>query len=425
MRAVIISIGTELLSGQVVNTNAAFISRELVALGIDVFYHETVGDNPDHLKEAIKNAEERVGLIIISGGLGSMEDDITKQTLVNHLARDLRLVEEIGKNNITYQKSSYFEMSENNQLPTSITVESIPLENDAGLVVGMILNHNDHQYVLLPGQPDVLRFVVKKHLKDELIKLVLTEQILVSRVLRFFGITQAQVTEKIESIVKAVTNMTVAINTDEGDITVRLTAKGETEEDGNEAINKIEAQITARLSDYFFGYGKKRLNEVVRDLLLEKELTITAAESLTGGAFISSLSSDSSAGSVFEGGIVTYSSDKKNKILKVTEETINKFGVVSPECAIEMAEKSRKMFNADIGVGLTGVAGPSSIENQSPGTVWIGLSYKGEKSFAKHFHFKYKRNENRRSAVLNAHELVRRMLLDKPIDNRVYFQENS
>nr|WP_256244362.1 nicotinamide-nucleotide amidohydrolase family protein [Alkalibacterium sp. 20] len=166
------------------------------------------------------------------------------------------------------------------------------------------------------------------------------------------------------------------------------------------------------------------MNEVVRDLLLEKELTITAAESLTGGAFISLISSDTSAGSVLEGGIVTYSSDKKYKVLKVTRETINKFGVVSPECAIEMAEKSRKMFDADIGVGLTGVAGPSSLENQSPGTVWIGLSYKDEKPFAKHFYFGCERNENKRLAVLNAHELVRRMLLDKPINNQVYFEEN-
>ncbi|MFO8069467.1 MAG: competence/damage-inducible protein A [Alkalibacterium sp.] len=425
MRAEIISIGSELLLGQVVNTNAAFLSRELAALGIEVFHQVTVGDNPDRLKEAIKDAEERVSLIVLSGGLGPTEDDITKQTLSDYLDVNLILHEETEAKIITYHKNSGFEMPGNNQLQALILAESIPLKNDTGLAVGMILDHDDHHYVLLPGPPNELQPMVKDHLKDELIKRILIDQVLVSRVLRFFGITEAQLAEKIESVIKEQTNPTVAIYATEGEIIVRVTAKAKTEEEGNKAIDKIESRITDPLSDYFFAYGEKRLNEVVRDLLLEKELTITAAESLTGGAFMSSITSDMPVGSVLEGGIVTYSSDKKNKVLKVTRETINKFGVVSPECAIEMAEKSRKMFDADIGVGLTGVAGPASLENQNPGTVWIGLSYKDKKAFAKQFHFGHKRNKNRRSAVLNAHDLVRRVLLDKPINNQVCFGENS
>ncbi|MDZ7834299.1 MAG: nicotinamide-nucleotide amidohydrolase family protein [Alkalibacterium sp.] len=149
------------------------------------------------------------------------------------------------------------------------------------------------------------------------------------------------------------------------------------------------------------------------------------AESLTGGAFLSSITSDKSAGTVLEGGVVTYSTDTKRDVLHVSEATLNKFGVVSPECAIEMAEKSRDMFGADIGVGLTGVAGPGSLEDQIPGTVWIGVSYKDQPPFAKHFHFGYKRNKNRRLAVLNAHELVRRLLLEEPVENRIFFDEKG
>lgn len=425
MRAEIISIGTELLLGQVTNTNAAFISRELAALGIEVYHHVTVGDNPERLTEAVKEAEGRSDMIILSGGLGPTEDDITKKTLSDYLNVGLILHEETEDKIITYHKNSDFEMTENNQLQALILAESKPLKNDTGLAVGMILELNDHQYILLPGPPDELEPMVVNYLKDELAKEVLDEQVLVSRVLRFFGVTEAQLAKKIESVIKEQSNPTVAIYASEGEVTVRLTAKARTEEQGNKDIDKVETSITDSLSDYFFGYGEKKLDEVVRDLLLEKKLTITAAESLTGGAFLSSLASDTSAGSVLEGGIVTYSTDKKNKVLKVSKKTTDKYGVVSPECAIEMAEKSRDLFDADIGVGLTGVAGPGSLEQQIPGTVWIGISYKDEEPFAKHFHFSYKRNKNRRLAVLNSHDLVRRVLLDKPIEGKVYYGENS
>lgn len=243
--------------------------------------------------------------------------------------------------------------------------------------------------------------------------------------MRFFGLTEAQLAKKISTIVKNQSDPTVAIYTNDGEITVRLTAKAKNDEEGNEKISQVEEEIMKHLSDYFFGYGEKKLSEVIKDLLLERELTITAAESLTGGAFLSTLTSDLSAGSILEGGVVTYSADVKNKVLKVTKETLDKYGVVSPECAIEMAEKSRKLFGADIGVGLTGVAGPSSLENQIPGTVWIGIAYKDKQSFAKHFHFGFKRNKNRRLAVLNAFELLRRTLKDMPIENTIFYGEDK
>lgn len=425
MRAEIISIGTELLLGQVINTNAAFLSRELAALGIEVYHHITVGDNPERLTEAIKSAEERSDLIILSGGLGPTEDDITKQTISEYLDVDLILHRETEDKIITFHKNSNFEMPENNQLQALILAESTPLVNDAGLAVGMMFEQDKHLYVLLPGPPDELEPMVIKYLKPELIDRVLDNQILVSRVLRFFGITEAQLAKKIESLIKEQTNPTVAVYANDGEITVRLTAKAKTEIEGNKLIDKLESRITEPLASYFFGYGEKKLDEVVRDLLLEKNLTITAAESLTGGAFLSSITSDVSAGSVLEGGIVTYSTDKKHDVLKVTKKTIDNYGVVSPECAIEMAEKSRKLFNADIGVGLTGVAGPGSLENQIPGTVWIGVSFKDEESFAKCYHFSYQRNKNRRLAVLNAHDLIRRVLLDKSIENKIFYEENS
>lgn len=425
MKAEIISIGTELLLGQVVNSNAAYLSRELASLGIEVYHHVTVGDNPERLVEAVKQAEKRVDLVVLSGGLGPTEDDITKKTLAEYLKVDLILHEETEDKIITYHKNSDFEMPENNQLQALILADSIPLTNDTGLAVGMMLSKGSHHYVLLPGPPDELEPMVKNYLNEELVKHTLDEQVLVSRVLRFFGLTEAQLAKRISSIIKKQSNPTIAIYANDGEITIRITAKADNEDDGNEQIDKIEKEVMSHLSDYFFGYGEKQLSDVIKDMLLERDLTITAAESLTGGAFLSTLTSDLAAGSILEGGLVTYSADKKNKVLKVTKETIDKYGVVSPECAIEMAEKSRKLFGADIGVGLTGVAGPSSLENQIPGTVWIAIAYKDKQTFSKHFHFGFKRNKNRRLAVLNALELVRRALLDLPVENTVFYGEDK
>ncbi|MCC5895185.1 MAG: competence/damage-inducible protein A [Alkalibacterium sp.] len=425
MRAEIISIGTELLLGQVDNTNSSFLSRELASLGVEIYHHVTVGDNPERLIEAVKQAESRVDLIVLSGGLGPTEDDITKKTLAEYLGVDLILHEETEDKIITYHKNADFEMPENNQLQALILADSTPLTNDTGLAVGMMLTNDRHHYVLLPGPPDELEPMVENYLKKELVKHILEEQVLVSRVLRFFGLTEAQLAQKISPLVKKQSNPTIAVYTNDGEITVRLTAKSKNEDEGNKLIDEVEKEVMSYLSDYFFGYGEKRLAEVIKDLLMEKELTITAAESLTGGAFLSTLTSGLSAGSILEGGLVTYSSDKKNKVLKVTKETIDKYGVVSGECAIEMAEKSRKLFGADIGVGLTGVAGPSSLENQIPGTVWVGIAYKDKQSFSKHFHFGYKRNKNRRLAVLNALELVRRTLKELPIENTQFYGEDK
>lgn len=425
MRAEIITIGTELLLGHVVNTNAAFLSRELASLGIEVYHQITVGDNAGRLKEAIKLAESRADLIVLSGGLGPTEDDLTKQAVAEHLGVELILHEETEDKIITYHKNSDFEMPPNNQLQALILADSTPLTNDTGLAVGMMLTNENRHYVLLPGPPDEIRPMVNNYLKDELVKHLLDEQVLVSRVLRYFGLTEAQLARKIEPVIKKQTNPTAAIYAGDSEITVRITAKARNEKEGNQLIDKVEEEVQMYLSDYFFGYGEKKLAEVVKDLLIDRGMTITAAESLTGGAFLSELTGDTAASTIMEGGIVTYSEDKKHRVLKVRKQTLEKYGVVSAECAIEMAEKARELFDADIGVGLTGVAGPSSLEDHIPGTVYIGIAFKNKQSYAKYFHFAYKRNRNRRLSVMNALELVRRTLKELPIEQKIVYGEGN
>lgn len=423
MKAEIISIGTELLLGQVTNTNAAFLSKELALLGIEIYHHTTVGDNPERLREAIETAESRADMIVLSGGLGPTKDDITKKTVADYLGEDLVLHEESEDKIITFHKNSNFTMPENNQLQALILKGATAITNDSGLAAGMFLEKEDYSYILLPGPPDELEPMFTNHLKDVLVEKVLNEDALVSRVLRFFGLTESQLAEKLDELIEKQDNPTIAIYAEQGELTVRLTAKAETEEKCNKLIDKLEEKVKDQVGDYLFGYGEKRLSDVIKDILLEQEKTITAAESLTGGAFLSSISSDLAAGAIFEGGFVTYSVEKKNEVLGVRKSIINKYGVVSAECAIEMAEKAKKKFDADIGVSLTGAAGPSALEGNIPGTVWIGIA-NGEDSFAKKFHFAYKRNKNCQLAVLNALDMVRRVLKDLSIEDSIGFGED-
>ncbi|GAA0366006.1 competence/damage-inducible protein A [Alkalibacterium iburiense] len=420
MNAEIISIGTDLLLGQVTNTNAPFLARELTSLGIDVSNQTTIGNTSERLIEAVKQAENRSELIIISGGLGP-----NKEALANYLGLDLILHEETEDKIITYHKNSNFKMPENNQLQALILADSIPLTNDTGLAVGMLLEHNNHTYVLLPGPADELEPTVNNYLKEELVNRLFEKPVLKSRVLNFFGLTEDQIHSRLESALRDKEEINVIVYSKKSQVAIRLTAMSHKEEDAENSLNQVEERIKGEFSEYFFGYEDKDLSDVIKDLLIEKDLMITAAESLTGGAFLSSLTSGLSAGAILEGGLVTYSNEMKNEVLKVTKKTIDSYGVISPECAIEMAEKSRKLFNADIGVGFTGVAGPSSMEGQIPGTVWIGISYQDKKSFAKHYHFGYKRNKNRELTVLNALDLVRRVVLDLPVETPTNYGEDK
>lgn len=418
MKAEILSIGTELLLGQVINTNAAYLSRELALLGIEMYHQTTVGDNSERLKEAIKTAESRADLIILSGGLGPTKDDITKRAVSEHLEVELVMDEETEDRIIAFHKNANFTMPENNQQQALILKGATVIPNDNGLAVGTFLRKGGHTYILLPGPPEELERMFDYYLRKMLVENFVEEQALVSRTLRFFGLTESQLAAELDELIEQQTNPTIAIYSEKGNLSVRLTAKGKTKKACNRQIDKLEKEVMKEVKDYFYAYGERRLSDVVRDRLIEQGKTITAAESLTGGAFLSELSSDLDAGSIFDGGIVSYSSEMKTQVLGVKEETIQNYGVVSPECAIEMAKKVRKMFKTDIGVSLTGVAGPSALEGNIPGTVWIGIA-NGEDSFAKCFHFAYKRNRNRRLSVLHALDMVRRLLEKLPIKGKV------
>lgn len=423
MNAEIIAVGTELLMGQVINTNTSFLSRELSLLGIDVYHQVVVGDNPKRLLEVIQVAEQRGDLVILSGGLGPTKDDITKQILADHLTKKLILDENTMKKIIAFHENRKRTMTENNRLQAMVIEGSTILKNETGLAAGMFLKQNNKGYILLPGPPSELEPMFINEVKPLLMSGRKEDTHLISRVLRFFDIGESQLAAELDDLIEKQQNPTLATYAGKHEVTLRLTANGSTAATCSLLLDNMEAIIQQRIGGYFYGYGEDtRLVNVVADLLKEQKLTLTAAESLTGGAFQGCMTSVSGASDYFKGGIVTYSNDSKSGVLGVSKKTIENFGVVSAECAIEMAKKAQVLFGTDIALSFTGVAGPNTLENKEVGTVWIGVAVKGETAFSKEYHLGKGRDNNREKSIMSGLDLIRRVLLDLPVQQKVFLK---
>ena len=415
MKAEIISISTDILQGKSQDQNVMFLAKELTNSGIEVQKSSFVKASPEMLIEAIEQAGQDIELLVLIGGLGPDEEDITKQTLSDYLEQPLVLDQPSEDKIITYHKNSNFVMPESNQLQAMILQESLPIRNVTGLAVGLYYQSEEKAYLLLPGPFDELEPTYIEEAKPILMDKLLNNRFFESRVLRLFGLSEVELTKKLEPIMKNQIHVYPMQNEIEIQINVQ-------EKDKEAAVQKADAlrdEVYERVEDYVYSEESQSLLETVKQLLTDEGLMITAAESLTGGEFLSSLSRLEEASKILNGGMVTYSNEVKNKNLGVTKQTIEKHGVVSAQCAIEMAEKVMKKFDVDIGVSLTGVAGPSSLEGEIPGTVWIGLAKEGMETIAKKHHFAYKRNQNRQLSVLSALDMVRRLVLDKKIEGAV------
>lgn len=425
MDAEIITVSSHLLRGQAIDENTAFLTRELTAMGIPVKHSGMLRTDAEALKNALEIAEDRSQLIIISGGLGPDEDDITKTTVSEYLEVPLVLDNETEDRIITYHQNSDFTMPKYNQLQAMILMGSTPLRNVTGLAAGFFFKKEKHTYIVLPGPFDELKPMFIENTRPLIIEKVLNDLAIETKKFSLYGLTESQVMDRLKDIVSYDENPFVGVYYEEDEAEVQITARADSKEEAEEMLEDVSEKVQERIGEYIYGEDEDRLSHVVKQLLQEQNKTITAAESLTGGAFLEVISGEPESGDIFEGGIVTYSENIKHNALKVTEETLKKYGVVSPQCAIEMAENSRKMFEADLGISLTGVAGPSSLEGEIPGTVWIGVAQEGKEAFAKRFHFGYKRERNRQNSVLAALNLARLTLLEEPIENQVFFDESG
>ena len=377
LNAEIIAVGSELLLGQIVNTNARFISQQLAGLGINVFYHTVVGDNPDRLKSAIEIAENRSKIIIFTGGLGPTKDDLTKETIARHLGKQLVMDEAALESIELFFKRTNRVMTENNRKQALVLEGSQVLPNDHGMAPGMVVSGENHTYMLLPGPPKEMEPMFHHYGAKALSSKAQSNEKIVSRVLRFFGIGEAALETEIMDLIDAQSNPTIAPLAGDGEVTLRLTAKHTDENIALTMLDDVEAKISQRVGEFLYGYDHTSLLAELTKMLKDRKLTITAAESLTGGMFQQELTSISGASTVFNGGLVCYSNEVKHQVLQVKLETLDKHGAVSEQCAHELAENAARIFGTDIGISFTGVAGPSEVEGKPVGTVYIGMAMKG------------------------------------------------
>ena len=413
MKAEVIAVGTELLLGQVVNTNATFLSEELAALGIDVYYQTVVGDNGGRLETLLTEAEQRSDLIVLCGGLGPTEDDLTKQVVAQHLHKSL-VEDQEGLNRLhQFFQQSKRPMTENNLRQVLAIEGGQVLQNPTGLAVGSFVTEGTTSYLLLPGPPNELIPMFQQAARPLLIDAFPQEEQLISRVLRFYGIGESQLVTEIQSLIAHQTNPTIAPYAKPNEVTLRLTVKTKDLVAGEELLTATEEKVLAKVGDYFYGYGDDNsLAKVTVDLLLQNGQTVTAAESLTAGLFQSTLGEIAGASKIFKGGFVTYSQETKENFLGISHELLEEHGTVSEACAKEMAEKARQLAKSNYGLSFTGVAG-DPIEGQPTGTVWIGLAEEGQPTVAECFHFNRDRNYIRQSAVMRGLDLLRRRIINK------------
>ncbi|MGG3913070.1 competence/damage-inducible protein A [Rossellomorea vietnamensis] len=410
MNAEIIAVGSELLLGQIVNSNAQFISEQLAEMGVNVYYHTSVGDNPARLQQVIEVAKKRADLLIFTGGLGPTKDDLTKETIANALGTTLSMDHEALESIKSYFQKVNRDMTPNNEKQALILSGAHVLKNEHGMAPGMLLKKDGTAYMLLPGPPSEMRPMFDKHGKQAILNLMKKKEVIHSRVLRFFGIGEAELETELEDLIDRQTNPTIAPLAGDGEVTLRLTAKHESRDTAISLLDSVEKEILNRVGEYFYGYNQDSLVEVGFHLLKKKGLTLSCAESLTGGLFQAQLTSIPGASDVLSGGVICYQDEVKKRILSVNDRTLKQHTAVSEQCARELAENVRELFSTDIGISFTGVAGPDSHQGHPAGTVWIGLSMKDGTTRAFLLNLGGGRNGNRmRTAKHGWHYLIKEL----------------
>ncbi len=410
MNAEILSVGTELLLGEILNTDAQFLASELSALGINVYHQTVVGDNPQRLKDAVEQALTRADLLITSGGLGPTSDDITKEVVCAamgaQLEMDLRSLSRIQ----AFFKQMNREMAKINEKQAMLPKGGIVLDNNCGTAPGGIIEKDGKIAIFLPGPPHELKQMYKESVRPYLLKC--TESILYSKTLRIAGVGESRVEELLSDLMQTSQNPTVAPYAKADEVTLRLTARCKDDNDGEAIIAPVEAKIRAVLGDAVYGINDDTIYHCVFSLLKQKGLTVSFAESCTGGLLAAKLTDFAGASGVLRESYVTYCNAAKAKILGVDEALLEEKGAVSDAVCAAMAKGLSRISGADICVSITGVAGPDSDEKGNPvGLVYIGLCANGKTS-VQELHFAGSRERIRNRAAMNAYMLLRKYILN-------------
>ncbi|GMQ64528.1 competence/damage-inducible protein A [Vallitalea maricola] len=376
MTAEIIAIGTELLLGDILNTNARYLSRQLADMGISVYYQSVVGDNVDRLQETIENAMNRTSIIITTGGLGPTTDDLSKETIAQVLGLPLIEHEESKKRIVDFFKQRDICMTENNLKQAYIPEGAVVLENDNGTAPGFIVKTKKNIIIVLPGPPSEMIPMFENGVKKELKKL--NEGVIFSRTLKLCGIGESTVANILQDVIDNQTNPTIAPYAKDGEVHLRITAKTNKESEAIKFIDDMEQKVADHVGEYIYTTDEKTLEETIVDIMKNKNLTLSVAESCTGGLLSGRIINCSGVSDVYKEGFITYSNEAKMKYLGVKKDILEEYGAVSEETAREMAEGLIDECNTSASISITGIAGPTGGTEEKPiGLVYIGVSYKG------------------------------------------------
>ena len=417
-----ICVGTELLMGNIVNTNAAFMSRRCAMLGLDNYYQTVVGDNAERLESVLKTAKERSDIVILSGGLGPTEDDLTKETAAKVMGKTLIEDEKAWKHIKKYFEKRNLELTDNNRKQALVPEGSVVLYNRNGTAPGIIIE-GDCRMILLPGPPMELEAMWEEYVDEYLRKL--NPAMLLSEMVKICGAGESKVETELKDLIDAQTNPTIATYAKNGEVDVRVTAKGADEKECKKLLKPVVKEIKKRFGEKIFTTDENvSLEMAVIQILNENKMTLTTAESMTGGMLASRFISVPGASEVIKQGFITYSNKAKRKYLGVKRSTLDKDGAVSEQCAKEMAKGGAAAAKSDVCVSVTGIAGPAGDSHTSKvGLTYIGVCVAG-KVKVKEYVFDGSREKIRQSASAAALTFLRHCLLEN-LTEKTFGEENK
>lgn len=405
-QAEIVAVGTELLLGQIANTNAQWLSEQLATYGINVYNHTVVGDNLDRVEQTFRLAQSRSDIVIVTGGLGPTEDDLTREGFEQmtglEILEDKTTMEKIE----SYFKERNRTMTPNNRKQARVFKGASVLKNNAGMAPGMYVDYQDTHWFFLPGVPREMKQISSEELFPFLENLTGKQQVIQSTVLKFIGIGESNLEHELTDMIHGQTNPTIAPLAQDQGVVIRVTASASSKEDAQKLVADKKQEILARIGEYCFGEDDQTIENKVIELLAEKEKTIGAAESLTGGLFSSNLVSAAGASNVFAGSLITYQTSAKESLLDLSPEWIAEYGVVSKECAEKMAEQAAFKLNTPMAISFTGVAGPDTQEEKPVGQVYIAIFDEEKIVESSSILLSGNRNNIRERAALKGFELL-------------------
>lgn len=426
MKVELISVGTELLLGNIVNTNVAFLAEQCAALGLSVYYQTVVGDNKDRLKDTLSTAISRSDIVIMTGGLGPTKDDLTKETVAELV--NLPLVEDLHTKELImqyFEKRKRVKISKNNWKQAMVPQGAIVVDNSNGTAPGLIVETKDNKkIILLPGPPNEMTVMFEKDIKKYLRKL--SDEIIYSVTVKICGMGESLVETEILDLIKEQSNPTIAPYAKTDEVHLRITAKASDEKEAKEMIKPIVSELYKRFGDYIYTTDEnKQLEDVIVDMLKERDITLTAVESCTGGLFAARIVNVPGASDVFKQSYVTYSNKSKHRVVGVQKSSLKSHGAVSEKVAKEMAKGGAATAKADACIAITGIAGPDGGTVEKPvGLVYVSCFLNG-KTTVQEFRFTGSRKKNRDSSVMKALILLRKMMLESDSKSKDKNNKNS